>query len=481
MDLTDPTVRDAVTSRLAEPYVGRPVLLGPGILAGWAPYVAWFRDLGCPVLVVSTARGAGPVPEEGECVVVEVEQGAVDSVTEELRQHDRLLRTLPPDAAAIIEAFDPDRHGIWHASPFVTTDEPVLGRAVTGGRPRSFLALEDKMLVDDVWDAAGVPRAPYRIVGVDASALAAATRELAGPLGVVWSGDARDGFNGGGNFVRWVRAEQDQEEALAFYQPRCDRVRVQPFLDGVPCSIHGIVLPSLDGGGTAAFRPVEISILRNVGQRRFVYGGLGTYWDPPQADRDEMRDVVRRVGAHLAAAHGYRGAFGIDGVLTVDGFRPTELNTRMSAGASVVAEADRRFFTLLQAALVAEVEVALTVADLESLLPLMDAERAGKVVAVVEGVKIGGDVSFPVSFDGWRFERSEEATGNTLVAADTPSGFFVKIDPCVALVPGRRLAEVNVALLDFVDRQWGSVLGTLEAAPDLRVSRLAALAPQPPH
>ena len=114
----------------------------------------------------------------------------------------------------------------------------------------------------------------------------------------------------------------------AFFAAHCDRVRVLPFLDGVPCSIHGFVLPD----GTAVFRPVEIAILRGR-DRTFTYGGLSTFWDPPSADRDEMRAVARRVGAHLRATQGYLGAFGIDGVLTVDGFRPTELNSRMSAGA----------------------------------------------------------------------------------------------------------------------------------------------------
>jgi hypothetical protein len=111
----------------------------------------------------------------------------------------------------------------------------------------------------------------------------------------VWSGDARDGFNGGGNYVRWVVDRRDRATARAFFATRCDRVRVMPFLDGMPCSIHGLVLPD----GTAALRPVEIAILRNAADRRFVYGGLGTSWDPPAADRDEMRDAVRRVGAHL--------------------------------------------------------------------------------------------------------------------------------------------------------------------------------------
>ena len=464
MDLTDPGVRDAVTARLGELYAGRPVILGPGVLAGFTPYVGWLRELGCRTLVVSTARGAGPVPEPDECVVVEVAPPATAMITDELRAHDRMARTLPGHAVAAVEAFDPDRAGIWFTSPFVTTDEPVLGRPVTGGRPASFLALEDKMLADGIWAAADVPCAPYLLVPVDAQALAAATQRLAGPLGAVWSGHARGGFNGGGNYVRWVCDHDDRAAAHAFFAPRCDRVRVMPFLDGVPCSIHGFVLPD----GTAALRPVEIAMLRNHEERTFVYGGLGTSWDPPDADREEMRAIVRRVGAHLQAAHGYRGAFGIDGVLTVDGFRPTELNTRMSAGATTVSEVDRRFFTLLQANLVAGIDTGLTAADVEGLVPLMDATRTAKAVAVGEGTKVGGDHSYPVAWDGTGFVRSTEDTGNTLAVADTPTGFFATVDPCVALTPGERLARVNMALLAFVDREYAAGFGTLEAAPDLR-------------
>ena len=464
MDLSDPDVREGVTARLAELYAGRPVLFGPGVLAGYTPVIGWMRDLGCPVLVVATARGAGPVPEDGECTVVEVPPPSTASVTDELRTHDRMAHHLPAHAVAAVEEHDPHREGVWYTSPFVTSDEPILGRPVTGGRPASFLALEDKMLAEEIWAAAGVPHAPYRIVPVEEEALAQATAEVAGPLGAVWSGDARDGFNGGGNYVRWIRDRRDQRAARGFFALRCDRVRVLPFLDGVPCSIHGMVLPD----GTAAFRPVEISMLRNVERRTFVYGGLGTSWDPPEADREEMRDAVRRVGAHLQREHGYRGAFGIDGVLTADGFRPTELNTRMSAGATTVAEADRRFFTLLQANLVAGVDTGLTAADVESTVPLMDAARTGKAVAVVEGTKVGGNFSFPVDWDGRAFARADAETGTTLVVADTPTGFFARLDPCLALVPGVRLTQVNAALLAFVDREYGAGFGPLEAAPDLR-------------
>ena len=84
-----------------------------------------------------------------------------------MRVLDHLARHLPEHAVAAIEAFDPERRGAWVGGPFVTTDEPILGRPVLSGRPAAFIALEDKMLADEIWDAAGVARAPYEIVPAD--------------------------------------------------------------------------------------------------------------------------------------------------------------------------------------------------------------------------------------------------------------------------------------------------------------------------
>ncbi len=468
MDLSDDDTRAAVTRRLERLLAGRPLVLGPGILAGYTRSVERYTGLGCPVLVVSTGRGAGPAPADGACTVVEVALPPTASTTEEVRALDRVARTLPGDALAAIDAFDPDRRALWLAPPFVTSDEPLHGRVVLGGRPASFLALEDKLLADAVWDAAGVTRAPHRVVAVadGPEALAAATAEVAGPRGAVWSGDARDGLNGGGNFVRWVVDARDRAAAFAFFAPRCDRVRVQPFLDGVPCSIHGLVLPD----GTAALRPVELAVLRDDARRRFVYGGLSTWWDPPVADREEMRAAVRRVGSHLADAHGYRGAFGVDGVLTADGFLPTELNPRLSAGLTVLAEADPDLVGLLQQHLLAGLDPGLTVADVESLVPLLDARRTGRPSAVGQGVSLGGTVGYRVSLVDGRLVRDDAGAGSaTLVAADTPVGFVARIDPADDLLtPGQRLAPVNVALLAHLDETYGTGFGPLVAAPDLR-------------
>ena len=76
--------------------------------------------------------------------------------------------------------------------------------------------------------------------------------------GTVWAGDAREGFNGGAALTRWVRDAQDAEEAFETLSKRCDAARVMPFLEGVPCSIHGWVLPD----GVQVFRPCEMLVLR---------------------------------------------------------------------------------------------------------------------------------------------------------------------------------------------------------------------------
>lgn len=470
VDLADPDVRDEVATRLGAVLAGRPVILGPGLLVGNTRAVSWLRALGCPVLVIATSRGAGRVPEPHEYTLSWVAPPAAASITDEFRALDRTARDLPPEAVADLEAFDPDRRGVWWGGPFLSNDEPILGRPVLGGRPRALFDLEDKLLAEQIWVAAAVPAAPHRIVPIASDTLAAASAELATGLGVVWSGDARDGFNGGGNYVRWVVTDDDHAAARAFFASRCDRVRVMPFLEGVPCSIHGFVMPD----GTAVLRPLEIATLRHLEEHRLVYGGLSSWWDPPPADREEMRGVARRVGEQLRAAYSYRGAFGVDGVLTADGFRPTELNTRMPVGMNVVGRIDLRLLSLLQMNLLAGTDTGLTVADVETLVPLLDQHREGRPLAVNEGRSLGRSDDFSVTVTltngggGALVERAAVETDDRLVLSDTTVGFFATLDPCTVMRPGARLAPLNAALMAFLDREYDAGFGPLAAAPDVR-------------
>ena len=466
MDLADPEIRADLTERLMARYADRPAIVGPGILAARTEFVAWVREAGGTALVLSTAHGAGPTPSERDCVVVDVEPPPTASVTEELRALDHLARHLPDHAVAAIEAFDPERRGVWVGGPFVTTDEPILGRPVVSGRPAAFVALEDKMLADRIWDAAGVARAPYEIVPTDRDALAAATARLAGPLGAVWSGDTREGFNGGGDYVRWVRDDADRAEGAGLL-PAALRPRAR---DAVPRR-----RALLDPRARAARRDGRLPACRDRDparrgraepSRTAACRRSGTR---PQADREEMRAAARRVGEHLRATYGYRGAFGIDGVLTADGFRPTELNARGSAGFTQVTDLDRKLFTLLQDALVLGEDPGVRVADVEALLPLIEAERSGRPVALAKDA-IAGDVTEALTWDGERFEIAPPGreSDDVLVMAGTPSGLFAKVQPCAALGPGVRLSKVNLALYDLLRREFDLDLGDLSAAPDLR-------------
>ena len=139
--------------------------------------------------------------------------------------------------------------------------------------------------------------------------------------------------------------------------------------------IHGLVLPD----GTAVLRPVELAIM--LDRRTSVL--LRRAVDVLGPARGRSRGDARRGSARRRAPPrlGYRGAFGIDGVLTADGFRPTEFNTRVSAGLTQATSLDRKLFGLLQAALVLGLDPGLGVADLESLLPIVEAEPCGRSVA----------------------------------------------------------------------------------------------------
>jgi hypothetical protein len=237
-----------------------------------------------------------------------------------------------------------------------------------------------------------------------------------------------------------------------------------PFLDGVPCSVHGLVLPD----GTAAFRPVELAILRDR-DHRFVYGGQGTTWDPPEADRAWMRELVRRTGEHLRRRVGYRGAFGIDGVLTADGFRPTELNTRFSGGLASMARAvDPGLFTLLQVNLVAGRETGVGVEELEAwAVPAMDAHRFCKALAMVPERVAAEPLDLAVSFDGTRLCLDEEGAW-TVSLGPNPAGTFARLVTPDDHVSGTRVGHLNVALMGFLDAELGTHVGPVTAAPDLR-------------
>jgi hypothetical protein len=205
MDLRDDGTRDRWRGRLGELFAQRKVICGVAPLGAMTSLVALLARSGArKPMVVHCGQGAGAVPTEDDVHLVRVDLPGYPTMTEELRDHDRVLRALPPPVRRALDDYDPAHEAVWCVGPF-TDPEPVDGRTVVGGRPPAWAALEDKIVADGLWDAVGFPRSERRVVEVSSpDDLEAASRDLDRGSGVVWVADARDGFNGGGEFTRWV-------------------------------------------------------------------------------------------------------------------------------------------------------------------------------------------------------------------------------------------------------------------------------------
>lgn len=400
------------------------------------------------VMVLAGFAGTGPQPE---CRVELLRTGG-DTVMESIRRYQRALSDVKPED---LDGFDPDRRA--HILPTLFNDlETCGGRRTFGVRRPEWMALEDKLLAEALWDAVDVPRAEARVVPVEQEALRGAHAAMASPAGSVWSGDAREGWHGAAEYTRWVHDEATLTAASRFFASRCDRVRVMPFLEGQPCSIHGLVGAA---GTVAALRPCEMVILRRAAQGRFHYAGAATTWDPPPEHRQQMRELARRVGAHLYTTMGYRGAFTLDGVMTREGFRPTEINPRFGAALIALTREISGFHIYLFNQLLLE-------GAGDELLPTVE----HVVVAAADASRSGGGVAFVAKAPDRELEAGfrDEGVEGTLTFGPGPTGGFVRLALDAATVPaGAAVAPYAQRAFEQADREWGAGIGPMHAAPEI--------------
>ena len=450
---------------LRDTYGGRPWLCATDILQSAVAQCAEVQALGASsVFAIGAGMGTGPYDDTVPSAVLDVRGSDMMS---SIRASEAALERLPPAVQARVDAWDPDRRARVVRAIF-SSGRPVAGRRCWGGRPTAWQALEDKTIVDAIWDRCGVPRAPSRVVPPTDDALRTAHRALDAGDGTVWAADNRDGWHGGATGLRWVQSETDATHAARWMAEHAHQVRVMPFLEGTPCSIHGIVFDD----HVVALRPCEMVVLRRPGTMRFKYARVSTFWDPPAADRAQMRSMARTVGAHLRETVDYRGVFTIDGILSRSGFRPTELNPRFGAAIGVMSGSlPELHLYLLHCAIVERVDVDWRPAELERvILEAADAHRRGGAMQVIpQHVTEQRSTGLVPDGAGWRIARASEDPHATAHLGPAPSGGVLRVTFAPAHTPvGPASAPRAVAMLACLAAHWDLDLGPLEAARSVR-------------
>ncbi len=454
--------------QLRSVFEGRKTVLIGGPVASLTPLARQLRRLGAErPFIIGSSLGAGELPTEDEADWLSLELRA-SSIWEAIRAYENQLTHLPEEVRQRLDTYDPQRSAIAVGAIILGDVAQVAGRPRYGARPRSWAALEDKVAIDAFWDNLGIERPPSRVVRTVAAELQEAARALDAGAGTVWAGDAREGVHGGAEGLRWVRSADDAREAHDFFATRCDRVRVAPFLEGIPCSIHGMVLPD----GVAVFRPVEMVTLRRADSNRFLYAGAATFWDPPADDRERMREIARTAARALAERVGFRGTFCVDGVLTERGFLPTELNPRIGAGLSLLEGATAGLpLVLLGLAAQAGQNLDYRPDELEELVvDAADRQRTGGAWCVLaQTSSASGSQGLIQEAGTYRAARDGEPPQGTLLIGTSDLGCFVRFTPAPAQVaPGESIAPRAVSAFALAERVFGVRFGRLEHAVSRR-------------
>jgi hypothetical protein len=458
-----PDLVEVILERLRPLVAGRPVVLAGSQLAGGGSTLDHLRGLGCgPVLLIGPPGLAAQARAAGATFLPARVEGPDSTIVE--RRWDALVADPPAEMAAVIEAHDPDRQALVLLSPRSEATE-LAGRAVFGARRPAWVAMEDKLEADALWDAAGIERAPTTIVPCQLDALRQAADRLDEGLGTVWAGDASEGVHSEAHGVRWVRDQADAQAAVAAFAGHHRRVRVMPFLEGRPCGIHGMVLPD----GVVALRPVEHVVVHTPTGGHIQEAGVSTVWEPSRPDWQSMRTVARRVGAALRDRVAFRSSFSIDGVLTADGFRATECNARWGGALNyLIAALPHLPLPLVHGAVADGIPLGVTATALEErLLAAGVAQRRAIAFAGLAGPAPAQSFGLARTADGWERATADATTACSVEVSDYGGRGLVFVHFAADQLPsGRSTAPEVVSVLGWLNNHLGLGIGPLEAAPE---------------
>lgn len=263
---------------------------------------------------------------EQRCLAIALDERAMTLRTLKQRNesgrltlHHELLATLDSQGwlAARTDAFDPDRLAILITPD--PLDPPQSGsRARLGRRPGMWQLCESKAVVDVIWDRLGITRP--RCVVADGPVDLATLGELVDTgNGVVCAVQPAGGkTSSGAEGIWWWRGTDPPIHAEHHH-----RVKLMPLMPGVPIRLHGMVFAN----AVISFAPLEAVTLPRPQSSTFLCcGATGRI-----PDSARLRRLTENLGTGLATELDYRGAFSVDGILTIDGFQPTDFNTRLTS------------------------------------------------------------------------------------------------------------------------------------------------------
>ena len=139
---------------------GRPWIVATGVVVASLRIAKELKGLGATkVLAIGISRGTGSLDNDDESIqLLDLGMGDAPDMMDAIRLEEQTLGDLPDDVMALVADFDPDKKACVVGNIY-SGHEWIAGRKAIGYRPKSWQRLEDKMIVDNLWDQAGVRRA----------------------------------------------------------------------------------------------------------------------------------------------------------------------------------------------------------------------------------------------------------------------------------------------------------------------------------
>ena len=181
--------------------------------------------------------------------------------------------------------------------------------------------------------------------------------------------------------------------------------------------------------------------------------------------------MAKRVGDSLREMVNYKGIFTVDGVMTKDGFRPTELNPRSGAGIKpLTVGLEGLDLDFIAQTLVAGSNLDYKPAELEALLLKTADEKRGGGTWRPLSAHLPSVDKRPVRLtdSGWEWATDEDA-GGTVDIGPGPLGSYVRLSPIASSIkPGPSFGPLARDFWHFIDSNMNSNIGTLEPAKSVR-------------